>query len=69
MFFQILGWIIAAIILLKLTFLCTILMIDGLRKYNIGGVYNKISKKLLLIASAVLLGCIWYQMWQYFPFK
>lgn len=64
----IVGWITLCLVLAAVTGAWAVLALNGLGRYNIGGVPNAPIKKLALLLGAVGLGYAWYHLWLNAPF-
>jgi hypothetical protein len=69
MFFSVIGWLIVAVILGKLSLAYLLVMFNGLGQYNIGGVPNSTKKKLVIVAGMFLFFYLWYTLFQHSPFS
>ena len=62
------GWICLMVISLWPTFFMVVVSWDGLGTYNIGGVPNPLSTKLLIVVGWILLVGWWYFVVSLAPF-
>lgn len=65
----VIGWLALVVLLAGLTLGWALFALNGLGKFNIGGVPNKASQKLLLLILGALVGYAWYWLWISAPFK
>lgn len=65
---EIIGWLALAALLCSASSGWAALALNGLGKYNIGGVPNKLPTKLVLLVAGALLGYAWYALLSNSPF-
>lgn len=69
MFFQVLVWLALVVMLGSISLSYFLIMLNGLRKYSIGGVPNSLKKKVLILGFAIC-GCyLWYLLLKNSPFS
>ena len=67
--FAIIGWLVVAAFLVQLSAGWGIMAMNGLGKYNIGGVPNKTSHKVFIWVAFVVLLYFWNLLILAAPFK
>lgn len=65
---EIFGWICMVLILGHVTLIYGIVALNGLGKYNIGGVPNKWYAKIIIVGLGFCVGFLWKELFSVAPF-
>jgi hypothetical protein len=66
---EVIGFILVTCVCLFLTFLYLVCGTQALTTYNIGGVKNKLSEKVLYLSIGYLVYCMWSWVFEMSPFS
>lgn len=67
--FKIIGWLMSALVLGYGSITYVIIMANGMSKYNIGGIKNKVTTKVGLLVGALVFVYLWYLVGVSTPFE
>lgn len=67
--FSILGFLVLCVILGYVSVAYFLLFLNGMGRYNIGGVPNSAMKKVALLIAGIVLCFLWVKLFQYSPFS
>lgn len=69
MFFNIVGFLAVFFVLVWVSLGYSIIFLNGMGRYNIGGAFNKRTQKFLILLAGALLCFCWYKLFQHSPFS
>lgn len=65
----IIGFIVCTLFLLQMSAVAFLCFLDGIGRYNIGGVPNSWKTKVIVTLFVLLVGFGWYMLFSHAPFE
>lgn len=65
----ILGWMVCVVVMLYVSAAYVLVFLNGMGKYNIGGVPNKAMNKVGIVIGGFVIGFLWMQVYLSAPFS